>query len=79
MLMAGITMAGLHMLSHRNACLSDLTMENIEALTQYENTGYKFPCVTKVMYTGAYSMPMYCTTCSYKYGYVSIGGSSTCP
>ncbi len=57
-----------------------LISENIEALTQAENpNGYKMQCTTAIQYTGGYSMPLYCRTCSFRYGYVATGSNSLCP
>lgn len=57
---------------------SALTLANIEALSQGE-TSYKMMCSESVKYTGAYSMPLECRSCSFRYGYVSTGGTSLCP
>lgn len=58
---------------------SVLLKENIEALSGLEGTQYKMMCTTFIEYSGGYSMPLYCRTCSFHYGYVARGGSSLCP
>ena len=73
-------MATLAYPNHENAKKSNLTFDNIEALSQAENTGSgKMQCVTSIEYNGGYSMPLYCSTCSYRLGYVPKGSYSECP
>ena len=66
--------------NHGNAQKSNLTFDNIEALSQAENTGSgKMQCVTSIEYNGGYAMSLYCSTCSYRLGYVPKGSYSECP
>lgn len=60
--------------------VSPLLMQNIEALTQFESQKpLKMQCNTAIYYTGGYSMPLYCKTCSFRYGWVATGSYSLCP
>lgn len=59
---------------------SSLLKNNIEALSDLpEHQKLQMQCVRTIKYTGSYSMPLYCPTCSYKYGYSAVGGYSKCP
>ncbi|MDE6587890.1 MAG: hypothetical protein K2K40_06100 [Paramuribaculum sp.] len=57
---------------------SDLLLANAEALAQDNETDYSMGCITGIKYTGGYNMTMYCTTCSFWYGYVANGSPSRC-
>ncbi len=61
-----------------DTALTPLQMQNLEALTSTE-TGSGMSCTYNIEYTGGYSMPLYCPTCSWKYGYVATGSYGTCP
>lgn len=73
-----ITYTGLHFSQTSGDKRSDLLKENIEALSSSEGSQYNMMCTTSIQYTGGYSMPLYCRTCSFHYGYVATGGYSQC-
>ena len=65
--------------SNESAQKSDVALENIEALSRAEKPDYSMQCTTSIEYTGGSSMPLYCRTCTFRYGYVATGSYSTCP
>lgn len=73
---------GMNSFSQPENDYASLLIQNVEALTFGDNPGpgkMRMHCNTEIMYTGAYSMPLHCRTCSFRYGYVPTGKSSTCP
>lgn len=65
--------------NHESTKPSDLALNNIEAISRAEKPNYTMQCTTSIQYTGGNSMPLYCGTCSFRYGYVATGSYSTCP
>lgn len=79
LLAISLTSIGSHYFLASSVIESNLLKDNIEALSSTESTQYKMMCTTSIKYTGGYSMPLYCKTCSFHYGYVATGSSSRCP
>ena len=61
-----------------NAGESDLLLANAEALADASEPDYSMTRILDIKYTGGYHMTLYCTTCSFWYGYVANGSASRC-
>jgi len=57
---------------------SDFLLANAEALAQDNETDDSMTCVTEVTYTGGFTIALYCTECTFLWGYAEAGSYSRC-